>query len=242
MNSNIDQALWIDRAGQIRMRWFAPAPLPRLVQMTALLILLAGCAGSRVDLSVEPNIPEPAMAPLPFTLGVHFDQAFRERVFEHAGDGWRLDTRTARMELFRTVLPAVCQNVIELPRTVTANTKIDGILVPEPVALQLAYPEFSPAEEFEAYVAYRLRLFDRNGRQVGEWEFSGYGQQSDDEVNGNREAGVAAAVQRAHRDLGARLMLGFPGLEELRARLSDGGDSAVGGPSSRAAPSGGAHP
>lgn len=213
--------------------------LRRLVQLVPLLALLAGCAGTRLDLTVESNIPEPVVAPLPYTLGVHYDREFRQRVFEHDSDGWRVDTRAARLVLFRAVLPAMFETVMELPAPVADQVFVDAILVPRPGTLQLAFPEVSPAGGYEAWVEYHVRLLDRDGRQLGEWSFAGYGQQPVDEVSGGRGGGVAAAVERAHRDLGARLVLDFARLEEVRERLREASVPVVAGSPATSVPGGG---
>ncbi|MFU8877437.1 MAG: hypothetical protein ACNA7E_04790 [Wenzhouxiangellaceae bacterium] len=111
------------------------------------------------------------------------------------------------------------ERVVELPAPVAEQADVAAVLVPQPVTLQLALPELSPVGAFEAWVRYRIRLLDPVGEVLDEWEVAGYGQQGSAGFGGGRKTGIAEAIERAHRDLGARLIFGFSERDEVRNRL-----------------------
>lgn len=184
--------------------------------------IIAGCTRS-LDLAVVSTVPPPVVTRLPLTVGVHFDHDFREHVHTENAEGredWRIDTRQARLALFRTVLPAMFEKVIELSGTTApANAAIEGILAPHPIDLQLAVPEETYSGFYEAWVQYRIGLHDPSGALITQWDVVGYGRDPGTGSAGSRGEHLNAAIDNAHRDLGARLVLGFPKRAEIRTWL-----------------------
>lgn len=79
---------------------------------------LAGCSNSLV---VEGQFPSPMVDKLPLSLGVHYEDEFRQYVYEEKSEDrskWTIDSGKAQIELFNTILPAMFNEVVmvdELP-------------------------------------------------------------------------------------------------------------------------------
>ncbi len=75
-------------------------------------LLAVGCSNSLV---VEGQFPGPMIDKLPLTLGVHYEDEFRQYVYEEKSDDrtkWTIDSGQAQTQLFNTVLPKMFEKVV----------------------------------------------------------------------------------------------------------------------------------
>lgn len=75
-------------------------------------LLAVGCSNSLV---VEGQFPSPMIDKLPLTLGVHYEDEFRQYVYEEKSEDrtkWTIDSGQAQTQLFNTVLPKMFEKVV----------------------------------------------------------------------------------------------------------------------------------
>lgn len=196
----------------------------RTVCLLGFFAVLAGCSNS-LDLTVVSSVPDPVVTQLPMQVGVYYDESFRNRVFEENSDDrpdWRIDTRAARRELFKRVLPRMFQSVEEVPGLKAPDgSKVDAVFHPRIQALQVALPEETHMDFYEAWIRYEIRLLEPGGAPIDSWEVTGYGKENENGIFNSRGEHLNAAIETAMRDIGARLVLGLPRRTRIRTWLCD---------------------
>lgn len=195
-----------------------------------LLSLLAGCSNA-LDLNVVSSVPDPVVTQLPLQVGVYYDEDFRNRVFEENSDDrrdWRIDTRAARLALFERVLPRMFRHVEEVPGPrAPEGSDIDAVLHPRIEALQVALPEETHMDFYEAWVRYEIRFLEPGGDPIDSWTVTGYGKENENGIFNSRSEHLNAAIETALRDIGARLVLGFRQRPRIQAWLCARPDASM---------------
>jgi len=203
------------------IRRFSSPPLRclRRAAVAGLLWLLGACANT-LEMTVAATVPQPVVTPLPVTMGVYYSEDFRTRVFlEDTEDreNWRIDTLEARLSLFDEVMPQMFENVREVPEPPAASElAVDAILAPEFEEMQVALPDETRTDFYEAWIKYRIRLLEPEGDLIASWNVSGYGKQDKAGIFTSRESNLNAAIEHALRDIGAKLSLGFRHRQDVR--------------------------
>lgn len=168
-------------------------------------------------------MPDPVVTQLPLEVGVYYDEGFRNRVFEENSEDrqdWRIDTRMARMNLFERVLPRMFQSIEEVQAPEAPETsELDAIFYPKIQALQVALPEETHMEFYEAWIRYEIRLLGPGGDPIDSWAVTGYGKEGENGLFNSRSDHLNAAIETALRDIGARLVLGLQQRSRVRAWL-----------------------
>ena len=191
----------------------------RLLPATAVL-LLAACSNS-VSLKVDTEVPVPVVTQIPLAVGVYYDEAFRDYVYrEDSPDrpDWKIDSGASQVALFNKLLPSLFREVREV-RSEQPGTGQAGVIVPKVEEMQFALPDETKSGFFEAWIKYRIDLYGRNGELVASWPVTGYGKSSD-ELLKTRDRGLNAAIELALRDAGAKFVLGFDDVEDVRRWLA----------------------
>jgi len=187
--------------------------------------LLLGACGSSLEMQVQSEVPRPAIDQLPIHVGVYYPESLSQHVFEQDSedrDLWRIETGQAQMAMFRRILPAMCsgiQEVSELP--VPEDVAVDAVLSPSLESMQLALPEETPFEFYEAWVRYKMRLLDTDGSLIAEWLVIGYGKVNGQGMFSSRAENLNAAINAALRDAGGQFALGFSDQRAVRDWLCD---------------------
>lgn len=175
-------------------------------------LILGGCSGS-VKLKTETEIPEPLVQEIPIKVGVHFDEAFRNYVYEESTEDrpkWRIDNRESRIALFEKLLSTMFREVQIVDNISSADDRnIDAVLSPQVEEMQLALPKETYSEFYEAWVKYNIRLYSPDGELVTEWAVTGYGKATKGFFD-SRSGGLNNAINVALRDIGAKIALNFP--------------------------------
>lgn len=187
-----------------------------------MVLLLEGCSPS-LNLKTESEIPTPVVERLPLTMGVYFDEKFRNYVYEENSEdreNWHIDNSASRVALFKQVLPSMFKQVRLMPAATAArDSPVDAIIVPQVEEMQLALPGETYSDLYEAWIKYKIRLFKPDGKLIGEWPLTGYGKQ-EKALFTSRSKGLNAAINKALRDIGAKLAIGFSNQEVVQQWLA----------------------
>ena len=186
--------------------------LLRIGVMT-LALAAGGCSIATLDMQVQSQVPEPVVKPIPIDLGVYYSDEFQNFIYTERTDDrkdWRIDNKTARLALFEGVLSSMFDTTERVDGQAIANEdlSVDAILEPNVLDMQLALPQETGMKLYEAWVKYDMKLYRPGGTLIDQWQLTGYGKASSENVGGP-EAGLNAAINLALRDVGAKMTLGF---------------------------------
>lgn len=174
-------------------------------------LLLAGC-GSSFNLQTQAQVPAPVVTQLPLTMGVYYNDKFRHYVYEENTEdrkNWHIDNSRSRVALFQQILPSMFQQVLQVSGTsAAAGEQVDAILSPQVEEMQLALPRETYSDLYEAWIRYKIQLFQPDGELIAEWPLTGYGK-AEQGFFRNRSKGLNSAIDQALRDIGAKLAIGF---------------------------------
>lgn len=193
----------------------------RFIVLTGLLFILSGCSNN-LNLQVESDVPTPLATRLPLSLGIHYTESFRNFIYEEnteERENWVIDNRDSRLSLFNEILPTMFTSVAPVDRPDTSDTTVDVILEPEVVEMQVALPQETHSDMYEAWIKYIIKMYDPGAGLITQWQITGYGK-SHTAMFKNREKGLATAINQALRDIGAKLVLDLPRVPEVRSWLS----------------------
>ena len=184
--------------------------------LTCLILLVAAGCSNSLSVHVDTGVPIPLAAQIPLAVGLFYNDNFRNYVFKEdteARKNWTIDTRQSRISLFDQILPSMFRTVTPLDdvNTVTANTgsTVDAILEPDVIEMQVALPEETHSDMYEAWVKYAIKMYQPGGNVISEWQITGYGK-AHTSLFTSSEEGLNMAINLALRDIGAKLVLGFP--------------------------------
>ena len=198
--------------------------LVRSVRLVALLALavLGGCSTTAVR--VEGDFPmEPVIERLPISIAVHFDEEFSayqlDEPIPQRGD-WNIAIGQAQVDMFRAVLPAMFERVVELDDPSSA-AEVDAVLIPRVDDMQFAIPFQTKSNFFEVWIRYELTLTEPGGGDViASWPLTAYGRTRDAVLEG-AEAAIQQAAVMALRDAAAFLAIDFADTRALAPWLDD---------------------
>jgi len=206
-----------DRGSPVPMRARLIPPV-----LCLLAFVLSGCATTTVQ--VEGAFPsEPLIEQLPLTIGVHFDEAFSnyqiDEPIPQRGD-WSITMGNAQVQMFRTVLPAMFERVVELEDP-SAAAEVDAVLRPRVDDMQFAIPFQTKSNFFEVWIRYQLTLTAPGSEQIiASWPLTAYGRTRDAFLEG-AEAAIEQAAVMALRDAAAFLAIDFADTRELEPWLAE---------------------
>ena len=183
------------------------------IGVMALAFAAGGCSIATLDMQVESQVPEPVVNPIPIELGVFYNDEFQNFIYIVRADDrkdWRIDNRAARLALFDGVLSSMFDRLERVDGQTIAKEglSLDAVLEPHVLDMQLALPQETGMEFYEAWIKYDMKLYKPGGALIDQWQLTGYGKASPENVGGPEE-GLNAAIDLALRDLGAKLTLGF---------------------------------
>lgn len=196
-------------------------PQSILPWLIAAAFLVSGCNNS-LSLKTAIEVPEPQISKLPVTVGVYYEDELKNHVYTEDSEdrpGWKIDTGESQIEFFNRILPAMFQDVKQVAQP-NDSGGLDAVLAPHVEDMQFALPRETGTDLYEAWIKYRLNLYDQAGVAIANWTISGYGK-SAPEFLGSRDEGLMQAINAAFRDAGARLALSFTRNEEVKKWLSE---------------------
>ncbi|MFT5349755.1 MAG: hypothetical protein ACI9MF_000568 [Gammaproteobacteria bacterium] len=199
-----------------------PFNLFRLVFFIALFFSLSGCDQS-LTMVAETDVPIPLAIKLPLTMGVYYDDKFRNYIYEEDSEDrpkWAINSGASQVELFDRVLPSMFQDISYVESTAGGQGNVDGILVPEVEEMQFALPRETKSDLYEVWIKYKVKLLAANGDLVADWPVTGYGKSSIEFLK-SRDKGLQAAINSAFRDAGAKFSLTFTKVPPIREWLAN---------------------
>ena len=190
----------------------------------ALLLTVTGGCSQSLALKVESEVPMPLVSKIPITMGVYYDDNFRNYTYrENTPDreNWAIESGSSQVALFNQILPSMFRDVVEIDSSPAAGTTagVKAVLVPSIEEMQFSLPQETRLDMYEAWIKYRIRMLDTNGNTITEWPLTAYGK-TETEFMKNREQGLKGAMELALRDAGAKLAIGFPEVVEVKDWLA----------------------
>ena len=93
------------------------------------------------------------------------------------------------------------------------------LVVPEVEEVQLATPTETKLNVYEVWLKYNLKVYDGRGQPIADWLMSAYGKTQNRTLESDSDA-LNQATVTALRDAGARLVIGFHRVPEIRQWLA----------------------
>jgi hypothetical protein len=191
-----------------------PRRAPWLPALLLALAALAGCGAKEVV--VEGNFPQPIMSKLPLTLGVWYEEDFRQHEFYDEAKGradsdWLVRTGEAQVDLWDTLLQGMFERVVYMdarPAREQMNPSVDAVLIPRVEELQYAIPAQTNIKVYEIWMRYAFELVTVQGDPIAEWTMTAYGKTPTAFLQSD-EAAVNLAAVVALRDAGAHFATTF---------------------------------
>lgn len=198
-------------------------------------ILLTACSGANVQM--EGEIPTPLVQPLPLRMGIYFEPALLDFVYEEKienhGD-WRVEVGAMQPKLFLQVGSAMFAEARQV-NSVTELGDLDGILAPSIADFQIAIPDQTRSDFYEVWIKYLIRVYDNKGTLIAEWPLTAYGKSNKSDYGFFEKTNQPAmhdATLRALRDAGAFLALRFSAVPPIKAWLETRAQAATASSSS----------
>lgn len=196
------------------------------ILLAVLAAMLAGCTPT-VSLKVESDVPEALVDRYPINVGVYYDESFRNHVYKESSDdrgNWSIDSGAEQVELFDQMLESMFVSVKQVSGPPGKGQGLDAVLSPKIEDMQFAMPRETGFEFYEAWIKYRISLYEPDGKPIADWVVTAYGKAEpaksqfmlfqDDDSSLNEAIGVAL------RDAGAKISLGFAEIPEVRDWLA----------------------
>jgi hypothetical protein len=190
--------------------------------ISLILIALTTACSNNLNLQVESDVPTPLTRQIPLNLGIYYNDNFRNFVFKEDSEtrpDWTIDSRTSRISLFNELLPSMFKSVKPVDGTSSAGIPVDVIMEPEVLEMQVALPEETHSDMYEAWIKYGIKIYNPGGNLISQWQLTGYGK-THTELFKNKESGLSTAISMALRDIGAKLVLDFPAAPGVRNWLT----------------------
>jgi hypothetical protein len=191
---------------------FKSAEIPSVKRVVAALMILflQGCTTSVV---VEGTIPTPLVNKIPARIGVYYSDDFRnfryKEVIKESGT-WHVDLGDQNMTFFRNLMGSLFRNAREvheppLTKDEMKSLRLDGILIPRIEKYGFLPPSISGLKFFSASIEYRIAMYDRQGKKIGDWNIIGYGKSEGGMFTSDEALNEATVL--AIRDGGARIAI-----------------------------------
>ena len=177
------------------------------------LLLMTACS---TNVFVKGDYPSPLGRQMPFTAGLHFDEAFRNYTFER--ESTEIKFGDAQTRLFQTVFAGMFRDTVQLDNYPDESPAADLVIVPHVEEVQIATPYENRLKVYEVWIKYNMQVFDGDGNAVADWIMTSYGKTPTATLkSGAKSLHLASIV--ALRDAGARMATGFARVPEIQGWL-----------------------
>ena len=181
--------------------------LRKAILLVATISVLTGC-GSSVSVT-DPTIPEPLIAKLPMSVVARYPPRFENFVHEERVIGkekWTINMGRSNAMLFTQLFSSMFTEyrVID-DQTDPRELGVDALIEPSIDAFEFSVPNQSQTEEFAVWIRYRIKVFDKQGKQVANWPISAYGKAQSTTFGG--DAALRRAAVLAMRDAAALIIM-----------------------------------
>jgi hypothetical protein len=185
-------------------------------------LLLVACGGANVQMHGE--IPTPLVQPLPLHMGLYFEPALLDYVYEEKienhGD-WRVEVGQMQSKLFLQIGSAMFAQAEQVTSTTPGGT-FNGVLAPSIADFQIAIPDQTRTDFYEVWIKYLIRVYDNKGALIAEWPLTAYGKSNQADYGffeKTNQPAMRDATMRALRDAGAFLALRFSRVPAIKVWL-----------------------
>ncbi len=185
------------------------------------LIFLNACTSTLV---VDGDFPSPLISKLPYSVGVHYPENFKNYTYKEASKDrqkWIIIAGDAQTELFQTVLPGMFESVSQFdtlpPYEIPPD--VDMIISPTLTAFEYTLPTETSIKVYDIWLKYNIQVFSNQGSLIADYNMTAYGKTPVGGILSTNEAALNLAIVAALRDAGANLILDFAKVPEIRAWL-----------------------
>ena len=202
-------------------------------RIAVLCASLAACVGANVQM--QGDIPTPLVNRLPLKIGLYFEPAlvqyvFEEKIQEH-GD-WRVEVGQMQPKLFQKIAAAMFVESMQVDSITPTGTDLDAVLAPSIAEFQISIPSQTRSDFYEVWIKYTMRLYDIHGTLIAQWPLTAYGKANKGDfgfMDNSDKLAIRQATLTALRDAAAFLSLRFGTVPEIktwmnaRATVTSGG-------------------
>lgn len=196
------------------------------VLVGALAALLAAGCGSNVRLE-PPTIPEPLTETIPVRVLLRVPPEFESFVHEEevlGNEQWSIDLGRANAVFFEQLFGYMFESVTVIGPDDDENAlQFDALIEPSIDAFEFAVPNQTKTDAFAVWIRYRLKVYDPDGRLIGNWPVSAYGKSLTTTMGGSEALQRAAVL--AMRDAAALMIIRFDGEEFMRTLEAGGAET-----------------
>lgn len=176
----------------------------------SVVLLVAAVTACSTQVSVQdPHIPDPLILALPLSVGVRYPPSFDHFVHEEQVIGkekWQIDLGASNKILFDKLFNAMFTEVRMVPDSADlAALGLDALIEPSIDAFEFSVPEQSQTDSFAVWIRYRIKIFDRQGKQIANWPINAYGKSQTSKFGG--DAALRRAAVLAMRDAAALIIM-----------------------------------
>jgi hypothetical protein len=185
-------------------------------------LLLAGCGGMAIK-PESPQMPPPLVVSFPASVGVHYDDDFRQYVHdeERWGAKWQVTLGESHVVMMNDLLRMAFARVAQVrdPKSPQDNASLDVVFQPNIDRYSFITPRDSGGGFFAVTIRYRLEVFAPDGRLADTLTITGYGGAPATGFSSSKP--MILATQAAMRDAAAKFLVQFPE-QRLAKRLRAG--------------------
>jgi hypothetical protein len=186
------------------------------------LALVAGC-GSSVTLD-PPTIPKPLINSIPVSVAVRIPEEFEHFVHQEevlGSEQWTIDLGRSNAVFFTQLFKYMFDTVTVLEAGADeSQIEFDALIEPGIDAFEFSVPNQSNTDAFAVWIRYRVKVFNADGKLVGNFPFSAYGKSLTTTMGGSDALQRAAVL--AMRDAAALMIIRFNPKEFMRSLEGDG--------------------
>ena len=196
-------------------------PTELLLAISAMFVLLTGCA-IPAHVPVRPSFDtEPLVKKRSITVGIYYSKDLRDSVHVETLDlrKWEIPLGKASVSMFDRIFSSAFERVVDIKQWPPLNTdppEMDVVIEPILESFSFKYPYGDPIKKqvleskrpWEARIAYKLKFYTADGNVVGSHRIQGRGTRRIEPYVGPTRL-LAIAVERAIWDAAAQITVGI---------------------------------
>ena len=183
------------------------------VRLVIIAALFAGGVACTTSVGVESQFPTPVISSIPLRMGVHFGESLKNFQYNEVipqQSKWEIKLGNANVALFEPMLGAMFTTVVEIeqfPPPAGKHADLQAIIQPTIEKFEFDLPRDPKNKFVEAWVQYRMNLYETDGTLIASWAISGYGKSQNSGLGPGKA--LRRATIRAMRDAGVVLVTEF---------------------------------
>ncbi len=185
----------------------------RCLLACVMLIGLAGCLATEIQVDEETEFPVPLVPKIPLRMGVHLPPELLDFVHkEDLGDDgvFTIDISDAQSTVFKNLFTGMFDQVTLIENPSHPEVDVAGTIVPRITEMQFSTPFQTRTDYFEVWLKYQFELYNRDGDRLGDWFLTAYGKANTQNYGLNTTPPtLRAAALQACRDAMAFFTISF---------------------------------